>query len=383
MMSALAQRLQVYRQQGLYRQRNRVDQPGLVAFDSNDYLGLKDHPALVEALAAGAERYGAGGGGSHLICGHHAEHQALEEELAEFVGRDRVLLFSSGYMANLGVMQTLLGRHDTVVGDRLNHASLIDAAKLSGARLRRYQHCDAKAANNILSSIDSGQKLLVTDGVFSMDGDIAPLVELAALAESNSAGMMVDDAHGFGVLGANGAGSVQAAGLDQQQVPVLMATLGKAAGLQGAFVAGSETLIEGLIQFARTYIYTTAMPSAFAAALRVSLRLIQSEGWRREKLASNIRRFRDAALQEGLPLLSSITAVQGMVAGDNQQALSWAQQLQECGFAVTAIRSPTVPKGTERMRITLSAEHADEQIDRLVNALAGLRRTVQDVRHVG
>ena len=377
-MPALAERLQAYRRQGPYRQRNRIDPPGLIAFNSNDYLGLSSHPQVAEALASGVARYGVGSGGSHLICGHHAEHHALEEELADFVGRDRALLFSSGYMANLGVMQALLGRRDTVIGDRLNHASLIDAAKLSGAQLKRYSHGDVNAAKKILDDINSGQKLLVTDSVFSMDGDLAPLAELADLAGRSDATLMVDDAHGFGALGATGAGGLQALGLSQQQVPVLMATLGKAAGLQGAFVAGSESLIDGLIQFSRTYIYTTAMPAAFAAALRVSLRLIREESWRRQKLVANIQRFRATALRLGVPVLPSTTAIQGLVAGDNLQVLAWAQWMRDRGFALTAIRAPTVPRGSERLRITLSAQHTDKQIDQLVDALSDLRSIPDD-----
>ena len=380
MIEALAARLENYRDQGLYRHRQSTDGSSLIAFNSNDYLGLAGHPQVAEALAAGAKKYGCGSTGSHLVCGHHYEHQALEEELADFVGRPRALLFSSGYMANLGVMQALLGRHDTVVGDRLNHASLIDAARLSGARHRRYSHVDVASADQYLQATGDGQKLLVTDSVFSMDGDIAPLAKLADVADERDACMMVDDAHGFGVSGRDGAGSVQAAGLTVEQVPVLMATLGKAAGLQGAFVAGSETLIEGLIQFARTYVYTTALPAAVAAALRVSLRLIQSEQWRRDQLVANVNYFRSAAEQLGLPLLPSATAIQGVVADDNQTAIAWAQQLQEEGLGVTAIRAPTVPKGSERLRVTLSAVHTTAEIDQLV---AGLERLLRRERGVG
>jgi len=372
MIGVLAKRLESYRNQGLYRHRNVTGNSPLIAFNSNDYLGLAGHPQLADALSQGLKKYGCGSTGSHLVCGHHREHQALEEELAEFVDRPRALLFSSGYMANLGAMQALLGRHDTVVSDRLNHASLIDAARLSGARHRRYRHADVESASRCLQEVTDGQILLVTDGVFSMNGDVAPLVELAGIADEHGACMMVDDAHGFGVLGRDGAGSLQAAGLTWQQVPVMMATLGKAAGLQGAFVAGSETLIEGLIQFARTYIYTTALPAAVAAALRVSLRLMQQEPWRRDQLATNIQYFRRAALQLDLSLMPSDTAVQGVVAGDNQTAMAWAEQLQELGLGVTAIRAPTVPRGAERLRITLSAAHTESQIDQLIDGLGRL-----------
>ena len=381
MMEVLAARLKKYRDQDLYRNRQFSQDSSSIAFNSNDYLGLAGHPQVAEALATAAKKYGCGSTGSHLISGHHYEHQALEEELAEFVGRPRALLFSSGYMANLGIMQALLGRHDTVVGDRLNHASLIDAAKLSGARHRRYRHADVASADENLQSADGGQKLLVTDGVFSMDGDIAPLPELAAIAEQRAACLMVDDAHGFGVLGNRGSGSVQAAGLSVDQVPVLMATLGKAAGVQGAFVAGSETLVEGLIQFARTYVYTTALPAAVAAALRISLRLIREDDWRRDQLNINVNYFRTAAGQLGLRLLPSTTAIQGVVAGDNQTAMGWARQLQLDGIGVTAIRAPTVPKGGERLRITLSAGHTAADIDRLVQGLARLQTREPEVSH--
>jgi 8-amino-7-oxononanoate synthase len=381
MMEVLAARLQKYRDQGLYRCRQFSQDSSSIAFNSNDYLGLAGHPQVAEALASAAKKYGCGSTGSHLISGHHHEHQALEEELAEFVGRPRALLFSSGYMANLGVMQALLGRHDTVVSDRLNHASLIDAAKLSGARHRRYRHADVASADENLQAAGGGQKLLVTDGVFSMDGDIAPLPELAAVAEQRAACLMVDDAHGFGVLGNRGSGSVQAAGLSMDQVPVLMATLGKAAGIQGAFVAGSETLVEGLIQFARTYVYTTALPAAVAAALRVSLRLIREDDWRRDQLKTNVNYFRNAAGQLGLQLLPSTTAIQGVVAGDNYKAMGWARQLQLDGIGVTAIRAPTVPTGGERLRITLSAGHATAEIDQLVEGLARLQTRESEVSH--
>ncbi|MBL4623223.1 MAG: 8-amino-7-oxononanoate synthase [Immundisolibacteraceae bacterium] len=369
----LDQRLEDYRNQGLYRQRVISAGTGQLVFNSNDYLGLANHPKLKKTLADAVNRYGAGSGGSHLVCGHHHQHHSLEQELAEFVGRDRALLFSSGYMANIGVMQTLLGRHDTVVGDRLNHASLIDAVKICSANHRRYRHGDLAAATRAVAEVESGQVLIATDGVFSMDGDIAPLPELAALAAQTGATLMVDDAHGFGVLGDSGAGSLQAVGLTQSEVPVLMATLGKAAGLQGAFVAGSETLIEGLIQFARTSIYTTALPASTAAGLRTSLHLIRDESWRRDKLQTNIDYFRRGAEQLEVELLNSSTPIQGMVAGSNQRVMTWSDQLVMAGIAVTAIRSPTVPAGSERLRITLQADHSEQQIDQLLESLALLK----------
>ena len=379
----LGQRLEGYQNKGLYRQRVIGAGAGQLVFNSNDYLGLANHPKLKKSLADAVSRYGAGSGGSHLVCGHHQQHHLLEQELADFVGRDRALLFSSGYMANIGVMQALLGRHDTVVGDRLNHASLIDAVKISGANHRRYRHGDVAAATQAVDGVKSGQVLIATDGVFSMDGDIAPLPELAALAANTGAILMVDDAHGFGVIGETGAGSLEAVGLTQSQVPVLMATLGKAAGLQGAFVAGSEALIEGLIQFARTYVYTTALPASTAAALRTSLHLIQQEPWRRQQLKTNIGYFRRGAEQLGVGLLNSSTPIQGMVAGNNQRVLAWSEQLAVAGIAVTAIRSPTVPMGSERLRITLQADHTEQQIDQLLEAIARLEDFDDVKREVG
>ena len=379
----LGQRLEDYQNKGLYRQRVIGAGADQLVFNSNDYLGLASHPKLKKSLADAVSRYGAGSGGSHLVCGHHQQHHLLEQELADFVGRDRALLFSSGYMANIGVMQALLGRHDTVVGDRLNHASLIDAVKISGANHRRYRHGDVAAARKAVAGVKSGQVLIATDGVFSMDGDIAPLSELAALAADSGATLMVDDAHGFGVIGETGAGSLEAVGLTQSQVPVLMATLGKAAGLQGAFVAGSEALIEGLIQFARTYVYTTALPASIAAALRTSLHLIQQEPWRRQQLKTNIEYFRRGAEQLGVGLLNSSTPIQGIVAGNNQRVLAWSEQLAVAGIAVTAIRSPTVPMGSERLRITLQADHTEQQIDQLLEAIGRLENFDDVKREVG
>lgn len=379
----LGERLEGYQNKGLYRQRVIGAGAGQRVFNSNDYLGLANHPKLKKSLADAVSLYGAGSGGSHLVCGHNQQHHQLEQELADFVGRDRALLFSSGYMANIGVMQALLGRHDTVVGDRLNHASLIDAVKISGANHRRYRHGDVAAARKAVAGVKSGQVLIATDGVFSMDGDIAPLSQLSALAANSGATLMVDDAHGFGVIGETGAGSLEAVGLTQSQVPVLMATLGKAAGLQGAFVAGSETLIEGLIQFARTYVYTTALPASTAAALRTSLHLIQQEPWRRQQLKTNIEYFRRGAEQLGVGLLNSSTPIQGIVAGNNQRVLAWSEQLAVAGIAVTAIRSPTVPMGSERLRITLQADHTEQQIDQLLEAIGRLENFDDVKREVG
>ncbi|WP_284332386.1 8-amino-7-oxononanoate synthase [Dyella flagellata] len=345
----------------------------LLVFCSNDYLGLAQDPRLIAAWKQAADSSGVGSGSAHLICGHRREHAELEEVLAEWTGRERALLFSTGYMANLGVMQALLQRGELCVQDKLNHACLLDGAQLAGAVLKRYPHTDVESAERQLRSHDETCALLATDGVFSMDGDIAPLRELAALCARENATLMVDDAHGLGVLGDDGAGSVMEAGLSEREVPVLMATLGKALGCSGAFVAGPTALIEGLIQFARTYIYTTAMPPALAAATRCAVTLARTENWRREKLQVLIRRFRHGAEQLGLPLMPSRTAIQPLLLGDAQAALDASRILEAQGLLAVAIRPPTVPQGQARLRITLSAAHEEAHIDRLLDALASLR----------
>lgn len=345
----------------------------LLAFCSNDYLGLAHDPRLVNALKKAADESGVGSGSAHLICGHHREHAALEEALADWTGRERALLFSTGYMANLGVIQAMLQRGELCVQDKLNHACLLDGAQLAGAVLKRYPHSDVAAAARQLHSHAESSALLATDGVFSMDGDIAPLRELATLCASENAALMVDDAHGLGVLGAEGAGSVAEAQLSEGEVPILMATLGKALGCSGAFVAGSAALIEGLTQFARTYIYTTAMPPALAAAAHCAIRLARSEHWRREKLNALIQRFRRGAEQLDLPLMSSRTAIQPLMLGDAQRALDTSRALEAQGLLAIAIRPPTVPQGQARLRITLSASHEETHVDRLLQALESLR----------
>ncbi|RDS84324.1 8-amino-7-oxononanoate synthase [Dyella psychrodurans] len=345
----------------------------LLAFCTNDYLGLAQHPKLIAALKEAADADGVGSGSAHLICGHRREHAALEETLAEWTGRERALLFSTGYMANLGVMQALLQRDDLCVQDKLNHACLLDGAQLAGATLRRYPHADVDAAARQLRSNTDTYALLATDGVFSMDGDIAPLRELAALCANERATLMVDDAHGLGILGDDGSGSVAEAGLGERDVPVLMATLGKALGCSGAFVAGSAALIDGLMQFARTYIYTTAMPPALAAATRCAVALARGETWRREKLTGLIQRFRRGATELGLPLMPSRTAIQPLLLGDARRTLEASKTLESQGLLVVAIRPPTVPQGQARLRITLSAAHEEAHVDRLLEALASLR----------
>jgi 8-amino-7-oxononanoate synthase len=355
-----------------------VDGHRLLAFCSNDYLGLARHPQLIAAFKRVADDEGVGSTAAHLVCGHRREHAALEEALAEWTGRERALLFSTGYMANLGVLQALLRRGDLCVQDRLNHACLLDGAALAGATLRRYPHGDATAAARQLAGEPQAAALLATDGVFSMDGDRAPLRELATLCRREGATLMVDDAHGLGVLGPEGAGSVAAAGLGQREVPVLMGTLGKALGTHGAFIAGSAALIEGLTQFARTYVYTTALPPALAAATLAAVRLARAEDWRRDRLATLVTRFRDGAAQLGLMLAASDTPIQPLLLGDAADALAAAAALEARGLLVGAIRPPTVPAGQARLRITLSAAHEEEHVDRLLDALAALPRATRD-----
>lgn len=366
----------------LYRQRRLVEGPqgpelsvegrNLLAFCSNDYLGLATHPEVIRAMHQGSIRYGAGSGASHLVTGHNQAHHALEEALAEFTGRSRALLFSTGYMANLGVVSALLGRGDQLYADRLNHASLIDAGVLSRAKVQRYPHADMQALAAQLEKPAMGRRLIATDGVFSMDGDLAPLPQLAELARAGSAWLMVDDAHGLGVLGKEGRGSLSHFSLSQEEVPILMGTLGKAFGTFGAFVAGSEELIETLIQQARSYIYTTALPPAVAYATSVSLRLLREEEWRRTHLHELIRHFRTAVAELGLPLMDSMTPIQPLIAGSAERALVWSRQLEEEGILVTAIRPPTVPEGSARLRITLSASHSEAHLERLIAAMAKL-----------
>ncbi|MET0282432.1 MAG: 8-amino-7-oxononanoate synthase [Steroidobacteraceae bacterium] len=347
-----------------------VDGRRLINFCSNDYLGLAGDPRVAEAMRAAALRWGAGAGAAHLVTGHSAEHQALEEELADFTGREAALLFSTGYMANVGVITALAARGEVVLQDRLNHASLIDGARQSGARLLRYRHADAMDAARVAAEHGPALSLLITDGVFSMDGDTAPLRELAALARRHDAWLLVDDAHGFGVLGAHGGGSLQAAGLTADEVPLLVGTLGKAAGCFGAFVAGDREVIELVLQRARSYIYTTALPPAVAAATRASLAILRTEGWRRELLQAHIARFRAGAAARGMALLASATAIQPMLVPGAAACLAASEALRERGFWVGAIRAPTVLAGTERLRVTLSAGHEAGDIDALLDALA-------------
>ncbi len=377
--AALAER----QAQGRYRQRRMAESPqgatvtvdGRVytSFASNDYLGLASHPDLINAFQKAASTWGVGSGASHLIYGHTRAHHELEDALAEFTGRDRALLFSTGFMANTGTLSALLGEGDWVLQDKLNHASLLDGGLASGARFQRYLHNDLQNLEMRLqraAAANARRILIVTDGVFSMDGDIAPLAEISQLAARYNAVLMVDDAHGIGVLGDHGGGCAEQFALDQNALPILMGTLGKAFGGFGAFVAGSHALIENLIQFARPYIYTTALPPAVAAANLAALNIIKHEHWRREHLQTLIQQFRAGAQQLGLTLMPSPTPIQPVVLGDEATVMRVSAQLAEKGFLVGAIRPPTVVQGSCRLRITLSAAHTSQQVDDLLGALS-------------
>ncbi|MDD7804560.1 MAG: 8-amino-7-oxononanoate synthase [Endozoicomonas sp. (ex Botrylloides leachii)] len=365
--------------QGLYRSRHTLASPQTpeiwcegkkyLAFCSNNYLGLANHPDIVSAFQQGANRFGVGGGASHLIIGHSTPHHQLEEELAAFTGRERTLLFANGYMANLGVISALLGKSDAIFLDRLNHASLLDAGKLSGARFHRYRHSCCEHLKDRLKKSHTKRKLVVTDGVFSMDGHVALLPQLADISYKHDAWLMVDDAHGFGFLGKNGGGSAEHFGLSQQKVPVLMGTLSKAFGVYGAFVAGSHELIETLIQFARTYIYTTSIPPAIAEASRVSLKLVQRENWRREHLNDLIHYFCQGCDALNIQRIQSTTPIHPIPVGSAKVATKISHALAESGILVTAIRPPTVPPNTSRLRISLTAAHTRNHVDRLLSAL--------------
>ena len=382
-------RLQGRSEQHLQRKRRQLQSPQqvtvlidgkcLLSFCSNDYLGLANHPDVIAAFKRGLDDYGAGSGASHLVTGHSAAHSALEEELAAFTGRSRALLFGSGYMANVGVLATLLNDKDQVFQDKLNHASLLDGGLFSGANFRRYPHKDMKRLDTMMENAGTeGLRMIVSDGVFSMDGDVAPLGQLLDIADRHRAVTMIDDAHGFGCLGKNGGGLLEAAQesgaiIDETRLPVLMATLGKAVGTAGAFVAGSDALIETLIQFCRPYIYTTAMPAAVAVATRQSLQLVKNEGWRRELLRTHVQRFRKGAAELKLPLLDSPTQIQAVMLGTPERALAASAALEQKGILVTAIRPPTVPPGSSRLRLTFSAAHSEQQVDQLLSALAELK----------
>jgi 8-amino-7-oxononanoate synthase len=341
-----------------------------VDFCSNDYLGISAHPRVIAALAESAREHGVGARASHLISGHQQAHDELEEALAAHTGRERALLFSTGYMANLGLATALVPKGGTVLGDALNHASLIDAGRIARATLDWYPHGDAAALEEKLAARPAGPALVLTDGVFSMDGDLAPLPEIAAACRRHRALLAVDDAHGLGVLGAQGGGTLEHFGLGPRDVPALVGTLGKAFGCFGAFVAGDAKLVETLVQRARTYIYTTALPAPVAAATLAALQVSTAESWRRKRVLALARRFRSLARAAGLPLEPSETPIQPILLGGADAAVEASRSLLERGYFVAAIRPPTVPAGSSRLRVALSAAHRDDDVEGLVEALA-------------
>lgn len=388
----LKARLAARQAEHLYRRRRVQDTPQqpevvsngkpMLAFCSNDYLGLANHPEVIAAFKRGLDTYGAGSGASHLVAGHSRAHHALEEELAAFTGRSRALVFSSGFMANVGVLSALAGAQDQVFEDRLNHASLLDGGLNSGAAFKRYPHLDAAKLEELLAkSAPQGQRFIVSDGVFSMDGDVAPLAAMLDIAQRNHAVVMLDDAHGFGCLGSTGGGLAQALAeqdcdTGEARLAILVGTFGKAFGTSGAFVVGSEELVEALIQFCRPYIYTTALPPAVAEATRCSLRLVQQEHWRREHLRGLVTQFRAGCARLQLTLTDSHTPIQGLLLGASETALAVSSQLEAQGILVSAIRPPTVPNGTARLRISFSASHTAAHVARLLDALAAIAPTL-------
>lgn len=350
-------------------------------FCSNDYLGLANHPQSIAASISASSQWGTGTGASHLVCGHQTPHHQLELDIAEFVGAEKALVFSAGYMANLAVPQSFLGRNDLLLQDKLNHASLIDAAKLCRAKLSRYSHCDmnhlAKLMTNFHSPREACRKLITTDSVFSMDGDIAPIDKLDALAEKHGAVLLIDDAHGFGVLGDQGKGTYSHFSLAPTMHRLMLGTLGKALGGFGAFVAGDAIYIDQIAQHARSYIYTTALPANITEATRTALRTVQKEPQLREKLSDAIHYFRQGAVHTGLELMPSETPIQPILLGDEATALQASQILENESIWVSAIRPPTVPKNTARLRITISAKHKEEHIDRLLDALIKVKKFIE------
>lgn len=380
-MDNLATALDKLRRDHLFRTRNLssatqsiepvINGQKVLSFCSNDYLGLANHPKIIDSYVKAAKKYGVGAGASHLITGHHKSHHALEEELAEFIGCEKTLLFSTGYMANLGVVSSLASRNTTIFEDRLNHASLIDAGIISRAQLKRYGHLNIEELHKKLNNEKNKTKIILTDGVFSMDGTISYVVKLQSLAKNHHAKLIIDDAHGIGVLGKHGKGCTEG---KLTTDTILVGTLGKAFGTFGAFVAAEQEIIEWCIQRARTYIYTTALPPSIAEATRTSLQLVRKEFWRREKLHSLVKRFREYAKQMGLPISASITPIQPIIFGSAATAVKISEALLNKGILVSAIRPPTVPQNTARLRISFSATHTEDHVDQLVESLVEVNK---------
>lgn len=350
----------------------QIEGQSFLNFSSNDYLGLANHPKMLEAITKATQKYGAGSGASHLVIGHSTLHEELEHQVAEFLDVESAVLFSSGFMANYGVLTALFDKNDWIIQDKLNHASLIDGGLASAATMSRFGHADTDSLKRQLqkaSEKNAEARLVVTDGVFSMDGDIAPLDRMLKLIQDHKAHLMVDDAHGFGVLGQTGRGSLEHFGRAVSDADIYMATFGKALGGYGAFVAGSKWLIDSLVQFSRSYIYTTALPASVAAMNLCGLDLIRQETSRRDDLAANIAYFKKVAAQAELPLMPSDTAIQPIMIGSNKTVTNISQDLKELGILLVAIRPPTVPDKSARLRVTLNAEHSHQQIDKLVDCV--------------
>ena len=387
--SDIEQRLQERERQNRYRRRRVVESPQgrtlqidgrqLLNFCSNDYLGLASDARVRAAFKQGIDDWGAGSGAAHLVCGHSKPHHELEEAMAEFTGRPRCLLFSSGYAANLGVINGLLSVGDHVFEDRLNHASLLDGGWISRAKFQWFEHgdIDGLSAKLAARANNDGRKLIVSDGTFSMDGDLCLLNDLVRLGHQHGAWIMIDDAHGFGVHGTEGRGIVNQEQFGVDDVQILVGTLGKAFGTHGAFVAGSEEMIETLIQKARTYVFSTALPPSIAVATLTSLEILRSEEWRRDRLRNHVQQFRQGANQIGLSVMPSESPIQPVLVGTEQAAMTISAQLEELGILVTPIRPPTVPDGSSRLRITLTASHREEDVDHLLGGLEASAATLQ------
>lgn len=367
------------KQEQLWRRRSAITSPQGVQvsvdgkqflnFCSNDYLGLANHPDVIAAAVAATQQRGTGSGASHLICGHTDQHHQLEQQIAEFVGAEQAIVFSTGYMANLAIPQTFLGRSDLILQDRLNHASLIDGGRFCEAKMKRYPHRDVASVEKLLSESNVSRKMVTTDGVFSMDGTLAPITELKTICKHQKALLVVDDAHGFGVLGSQGSGTLESTNIKVGDNVLMVGTLGKSAGSFGAFVAGDAVYIETLVQFARTYTYTTALPPSVVAATSAAIKIIGSEPDRREKLNNNITQFRQSFLSSGIELFDSETPIQPILLRSCSAALKASQFLNRNGIWLTAIRPPTVPQGSARLRVTLSSAHQPEHIERLTRLL--------------
>lgn len=381
-LSFLTEQLTERAEQGYLRERIAIDyeRDGIIGVDgqhylnfaSNDYLGLRQHEGVLQAWVEGLAQYGGGSGASPLVTGYSRAHALLEQTIATQLNREAVLLFNSGFAANQALCQALLSEGGTVVCDKLMHASFIDGAMHSKAQLKRFAHNDLEHLTSILQKIDTETRLIASEGVFSMDGDCGRLTELSKLAKQSESAFLLDDAHGFGVLGDNGLGSVEALSLSQEDCPIVMATFGKAIGTSGAFIAGSQTLIDYLVNFARHYIYSTALPPAQAVATMAAIDVMQN-GEQRERLHTNIALFRQLAESEGLILADSISPIQPVIVGSPHAAKAMSEGLKQRGIWVPAIRYPTVPKGTDRLRITLSASHGEQDIQVLVDALVLVR----------